>query len=1364
MFGFNSGYVEDLYAQYRQNPESVSENWRDFFADFDPGPAHSATIGAEPAASDAKATSIAPDPTSGDGARSPSPTPAPPAAPPSRPSTPAAPSSAPPSSEPSSSGSPNGSASRTASSAPAGGGGAAELPARLAAPEVGTPEGAEVSAIKGVGARIVENMEASLTIPTATSAREVPVKLLAENRRLINRHQRSVGGDKVSYTHLIAFAIIRAMERVPSMKAAFRENDGQPERIDPASTSFGLAIDVEKRGKRSLLVPNVKDAETLSFGQFLGAYNDIVKRARDGKLTLEDFQDTTATLTNPGGIGTQLSVPRLMPGQSVIVAVGGIGYPPEYAGMDAAELSRLGLSPVMTVTSTYDHRVIQGAESGKFLKHIAELLQGQHAFYDGVFQSLGLHTPPFRGNADSTPALGRSALGSGAKLSKIEKQARVYELIRAYRVRGHLLADTNPLGYEPRNHTELDPASYGLTVWDLDREFLTGGMAGATAGLGGNRKMQLRDILDTLWDTYTGHVGSEFMHLSSPEEKRWLIERIEPQQFREPIDTARKKRIFEKLNEAEALEQFIHTKYIGHKRFSLEGAETMIPLLDAVLSDAADQETEEVVIGMAHRGRLNVLTNIMGKPYDKVFSEFEGTANPDAVHGSGDVKYHLGQHGTHTSPSGSTTQLTLASNPSHLEAVNPVVEGMVRARQQQIVEAHPDSSEKILRDKVLPILVHGDAAFAGQGVVAETLNLSQLEGYRTGGTVHLVVNNQIGFTTLPMHSRSSAYATDIARMIQAPIFHVNGDDPEAAVRVARLALDYRQVFNKDVVIDMVCYRKYGHNEGDEPAYTQPLMYEDIGGHRSVRKLYLELLLRRGELSPEEAEDVLDDFKSKLDRAFDETKDLAERLKDLEPVPAPEHIEADDVVQTAASRADLDRVMEAVVTMPDDFSVHKKLARLVVDRRRKQYETGTIDWAFAEALAFGTLLVEGTPIRLSGQDSGRGTFSQRHAILYDQTDGHRHIPLNGITENGPGDGQARFQVYDSLLSEYAALGFEYGYSVADPSSLVLWEGQFGDFVNGAQIMIDQFITAAEAKWGQTSSLTMLLPHGYEGQGPEHSSARLERFLQACAEDNIVVANYSTPANYFHALRRQVRRGGQEAAGRDDAEVAVAPPPGRLVGGRPRGRRVPALRRRRPARRGALGHPAPARWSTTCSRRARRWTTGPSRSPGSSSSTRSRTRPSWRTSGGTRTSRSCGSRRSRPTWAPGPSCGPGWTTCSSKPAAAASGTRAAPRRRARRRAAPRSTPSSRSRSCATRSASMASAPGPGPPGLEDATSRPGTYDRAYWWAQTPEARLREVQRLRVLAYGDAANGRVERVFEAAERGSDGVERVIWKADLR
>ena len=1112
MFGFNSGYVEDLYAQYLQNPESVSESWREFFADFDPGPTYTASIGAGPAESAAKSTNVTASPQANGTAGN---TAAGAATPSGDPGSESAAGSAPRADGTGGGAAPT-AAAPSASGSPAPARAQAERAPAPQRPAVAVPDGAETSPLRGVAGKIVENMEASLSIPTATSTRDIPVKLLTENRRLVNRHQAATGGDKVSFTHLIAYAIIQAMEAVPSMKASFNVVDGKPVRVDPAHTSFGLAIDVEKRGKRQLMVPNVKEAEGLSFAEFLGAYNDIVKRARDGGLQLDDFQDTTATLTNPGGIGTVMSVPRLMPGQSVIVAVGAIGYPAHYAGLDPKELARLGLSPVMTMTSTYDHRVIQGAESGEFLRRVHQLLVGQHGFYDAVFQSLGLHVPPFRAGEDSTPSLGKAALGSGSRTSKIEKQARVYELIRAYRVRGHLLADTNPLGYEPRGHTELDPASYDLTVWDLDRTFLTGGMAGVGSGLAGKKKATLREILDTLWDTYTGHVGSEFMHLSSPEEKRWLIERIEPQQFREPIDRDRKMRIFEKLNEAEALEQFIHTKYIGHKRFSLEGAETMIPLIDAVLSDAADQEVEDVVIGMAHRGRLNVLTNTIGKPYKKVFDEFEGLVDPDAVHGSGDVKYHLGQTGTHTAPSGATTHLTLASNPSHLEAVNPVVEGMVRAKQQRLIEDRPEASEKVVRDRVLPLLIHGDAAFAGQGVVAETLNLSQLDGYRTGGTVHLVVNNQIGFTTLPMHSRSSAYATDIARMIQAPIFHVNGDDPEAAVRVARLALDFRQVFNKDVVIDMVCYRKYGHNEGDEPSYTQPIMYDEIGAHRSVRKLYLERLLRRGELTPEEAEEVLDGFRATLDRAFEETKELAgEAVSGLPQAPAEMPPEAPTA--TTASREQLTTVLDALTVLPEDFQVHKKLARLVVDRRRKQFETSAIDWALAESLAFGTLLLDGAPVRLSGQDSGRGTFSQRHAILYDQADGSRHIPLNTLD-----GGAARFQVYDSLLSEYAALGFEYGYSVDMPSALVLWEGQFGDFVNGAQIMIDQFIVSAEAKWGQTSSLVMLLPHGYEGQGPEHSSARPERFLQSCAEDNMVVANYTTPANYFHALRRQVAR--------------------------------------------------------------------------------------------------------------------------------------------------------------------------------------------------------------------------------------------------
>ncbi len=1067
-FGFNSGYVEDLYAQYLENPESVSESWREFFADYQPGPTFSPrTAGADvETAVVAEVVTAKPDVArldvpSGDGAAMEEEVSAPP-----RPTPPTT----------------------------------AGLP---------VSDGAEVTPLRGVGAKIVENMEASLGIPTATSVREVPTKLMAENRRLMNRRQQMMGGEKVSFTHLIAYAIVRGLERFPGMNASFRTNaEGKPERVTPSDSNLGLAIDSEKDGKRQLLVPNIKAAQKLPFAEFIGAYNGLVKRSRSGDLEVTDFQNTTATLTNPGMLGTAMSVPRLMPGQGVIVGVGSIAFPPEYAGLTSDELSRLGLSEVMTLTSTYDHRVIQGAESGEFLRFVSDQLTGKLEFYNEAFQSLGIHTPPLRMADDTTPSLGRKGVATGGS-SAGEKQARVLQFIRAYRVRGHLLADTNPLHYEPRVHTELDPASYGLTVWDLDRVFLTGRLAG-------KEMLPLRDILDILWDTYAGHIGSEFMHISSPDEKRWLMERIEPQHFREAISVERKKRIFEKLNAAEALEQFIHTKYVGHKRFSLEGAETVIPVLDAIISDAADQEVEEVVIGMAHRGRLNVLTNIIGKPYHKVFDEFEGTIDALAVQGSGDVKYHLGQEGLHTTPGGATIKLTLASNPSHLEAVNPVVEGMVRAKQQRLIEKMSGQPEKVVRDRVIPILLHGDAAFAGQGVVAETLNLSELEGYRTGGTIHLVVNNQIGFTTLPLHARSSAYATDVARMIQAPIFHVNGDDPEAAIRVARLALDYRQVFNKDVVIDLVCYRKYGHNEGDEPAYTQPLMYADIKDHRSVRKLFVEHLLRKGELTPEDAESLLDDFHARLEQAFEETKELAEQKRDADIVRRPANASVPEEVGTSAPRESLERVLRALVDLPEGFNVHSKLGRQF-ERRNQQFEEGKIDWAFAEALAFGTLLQDGSPVRLSGQDSGRGTFSQRHAILYDQRDAHQYVPLNHVS-----DGQARFQVYDSLLSEYAVVGFEYGYSVAEPDALVCWEAQFGDFVNGAQIMIDQFISAAEAKWRQTSRLTMLLPHGYEGQGPEHSSGRLERFLQACAEGNMIVANYSTPANYFHALRLQAKR--------------------------------------------------------------------------------------------------------------------------------------------------------------------------------------------------------------------------------------------------
>jgi 2-oxoglutarate dehydrogenase E1 component len=1077
--GFNTGYIEELYKQYQEDPDSVSESWREFFADYDPD---ATFVPATQASSET--------PTTGDGEAT-----TPPPEQPTEPTTEAR--EAPPESPP----------SRPAPETEDG----VVDPLRPASAPAVDEDKADVTAMTGPSAKVVENMEDSLGIPTATSARTIPVKLLEENRTLLNDYQKQVGGEKVSYTHIIAYAMVQAMQEYPDMNTTFRRDDeGTPEHVKPDQINLGLAIDVERRGERTLLVPNIKDAGSLNFAEFLGTYNSIVGRALDGDLDLSDFQGTTATLTNPGMIGTSMSVARLMPGQGVIVGAGAIGYPPEYRGYDPEVASKAGVSPVMTLTSTYDHRVIQGATSGAFLNYIEELLMGDRGFYQNIFADLGVPHQPFRMATDSTPQLGQPQPQD--ELDMTEKQAAVLQLIRAYRVRGHLQADTNPLGYEWQYHSELDPATYGLTVWDLDREFITG-------GLGSEEKLPLREILSILRKAYTNKIGTAFMHISDPEEKQWIQSRIEPMRKAEPPSEEERRRIVQTLNAAEAFERFLHTKYIGHKRFSLEGAETMIPIIDTLLSDAADDGVQDVVMGMAHRGRLNVLANIIGKPYEEIFSKFEGNIDPNTTQGSGDVKYHLGAKGDVTSPDGNTLGVSLASNPSHLEAVNPVVEGMSRAKQNLLRDAHPEADEDDYHDAVMPLLVHGDAAFPGQGVVAETLNLSKLRGYTTGGTVHLVINNQIGFTTPPGAARSSTYATDLAQAIEAPIFHVNGDDPEACVRIARLAFEYRQRFNKDVVIDMMCYRVHGHNEGDEPTFTQPLLYEKIEQKRSPRKLYTEMLLRRGDIEPDEAEQMLDDYRNRLQEAFDRTKDLEEKdaeeaLEERMQRKGPTRL---PTVDTTAEREHLERVVEVLTDFPDDLNVHRKLERLFGKRDDLFYEQERIDWAFAEALAFGSLLQEGTRVRLSGQDSRRATFSQRHAVLIDQETGEEYTPLNHLS-----DDQARLLIYDSLLSEYAVCGFEYGYSVMDSEALTCWEAQFGDFANGAQLVWDQFVSAAEEKWGQTSSLVALLPHAYEGQGPEHSSARLERFLQLCAEQNMIVANFSTPANYFHALRRQVTR--------------------------------------------------------------------------------------------------------------------------------------------------------------------------------------------------------------------------------------------------
>jgi len=1044
-FGSNTGYVDDLYQQYLADPHSVSAAWREFFAGY-------RGTAAPPGGRGAPVAELEPLVESD--------------------SSPAG-------------------AAATATATEA----ATRVRVAAEPVEEETPH-AELAPIRGVAARIVENMETSLGVPTATTVRTIPVHLLEENRRLINEHQQASAGPKVSFTHIIGYALVSALERHPAMNHGYREVDGVPHRVLRHYTNLGLAIDVEKRGERSLVVPNIKDAARLDFAAFVAAYDDLVARSRRGKLALEDFEDTSVSITNPGMIGTALSVPRLMAGQGTIIGVGAIHHPPQCAGMSPEVIAELGMSKVMALTSTYDHRVTQGAESGAFLATVEQLLLGADGFYERVFRSLGVPHEPFRWSEGESGA----AFESDPAARAAARQARVMDLIRAYRVRGHLMANLDPLGTPPPPHPELDLAHYGLGIWDLDRTFLAGGVAGERGRMG------LRTILDILRQTYCRYVGVEYMHISDPGERAWLQEQMETTRNDEPLSIEEKLHILGQLNRAEAFERFLHSTYVGQKRFSLEGCETLIPSLDALLTDACEHGIEEAIIGMAHRGRLNVLANTIGKPLPTIFHEFEDV-DPRSIQGSGDVKYHKGATGVHRGRGGKELALTLAPNPSHLESVDPVVEGMARARQEALGDAK--------HERVLPVLLHGDAAFAGQGVVFETLNMSQLRGYRTGGTIHIVINNQIGFTTGPEDARSSHYCTDVARSVAAPIFHVNADHPQAAVRMCRLALAYRQRFHKDVVIDLVCYRRWGHNEGDEPAFTQPLVVERIEAQRSTRKLSAERLLRRGETDPATVERMLEEFQELLDRAHRETK------ASLPEAPAarlrPDHEETEGIaaesIETGIGEAALERLVEGVLAVPEDFSIHPKLGKQF-ERRRAQAGEGRIDWGLAELLAFGSLVEAGVPVRLSGEDSGRGTFSQRHAVVVDHRTGAEWLPLQNLPE-----GRAPFHVFDSLLSEFGVLGFEYGYSVTRPDALVLWEAQFGDFVNGAQVIIDQYISSAEEKWGLRSPLVLLLPHGYEGQGPEHSSARFERFLQLCAEGNLRVCQPSTPAQYFHLLRRQ-----------------------------------------------------------------------------------------------------------------------------------------------------------------------------------------------------------------------------------------------------
>jgi 2-oxoglutarate decarboxylase len=1057
-FGQNEWLVEEMYRKFRDDPSSVDPSWHEFLVDYNPEP--TVDTSTEPDGQPAASAPPAPEPVP---APSPKPSPSPAATP-----------------------------ANGATSAPI-------APAKPAAPA--PAEGDEFQVLRGAAAAVVKNMSMSLDVPTATSVRAIPAKLMIDNRIVINNQLKRTRGGKISFTHLLGYALVQAVKKFPNMNRHFAEVDGKPSAVTPANINLGLAIDLQgKDGKRSLVVAGIKRCETMRFAQFVTAYEDIVRRARDGKLTAEDFAGVTISLTNPGTIGTVHSVPRLMAGQGAIIGVGAMEYTAEFQGASPERIADLGVGKLVTLTSTYDHRIIQGAESGDFLRTIHELLLSD-AFWDEIFRELSIPYVPVRWRPDNPDSV-------------VDKTARVIELIAAYRNRGHLMADTDPLRLDKtrfRSHPDLDVLTHGLTLWDLDRVFKVNGFAGA-------EHKKLRDVLSVVRDAYCRHVGVEYTHILEPEQQQWLQERVEVKHDKPTV--AQQKYILSKLNAAEAFETFLQTKYVGQKRFSLEGAETVIPMMDAAIDQCAEHGLDEVVIGMPHRGRLNVLANIVGKPYSQIFTEFEGNLNPAQAHGSGDVKYHLGATGVYIQMFGDNDiQVSLTANPSHLEAVDPVLEGLVRAKQDLL-----DKGTTAEGFSVVPMMLHGDAAFAGQGVVAETLNLALLPGYRVGGTIHIIVNNQIGFTTSPEHSKSSEYCTDVAKMIGAPIFHVNGDDPEACDWVARLAVDFRQKFKKDVIIDMLCYRRRGHNEGDDPSMTNPYMYDVIDTKRGARKSYTEALIGRGDISMKEAEDALRDYQGQLERVFNEVRDLEKR----EAQPS-ESVESDQMIpaglSTAVDKALLSRIGDAHLAFPEGFTAHPRVKPVLEKRREMAYE-GKIDWAFAELLALGSLVAEGKLVRLSGQDTRRGTFSQRHSVIIDRNTGEEFTPLQLLAADGDGSPTGgKFLVYDSPLSEYAAVGFEYGYTVGNPDAFVMWEAQFGDFVNGAQPIIDEFISSGEAKWGQLSNVVLLLPHGHEGQGPDHTSGRIERFLQLWAEGSMTIAVPSTPSNYFHLLRRHALDGIQ-----------------------------------------------------------------------------------------------------------------------------------------------------------------------------------------------------------------------------------------------
>ena len=971
------------------------------------------------------------------------------------------------------------------------------------------PEGATAVPIRGPAATLVRFMEESRSIPTATSFRTLPVDVLDTRRRELKS-----AGRKLSFTHLIAWAIVKAAADWPVMGHSYADQGGKPQRIVPDGLSLGLAVDVERRdGTRSLVVPVIHSASELDFATFAARYDELVAGARDNTLAPDAYQGANVTLTNPGGLGTVASVPRLMPGQGTIVATGAIGYPPGLTAVDPDRLHELGVQKVTTMTSTYDHRVIQGAESGSFLRRIDQLLQGDDGFYDEVFDALGLAArvegePAGAGITadDPVPAAATPAAATVPDAALLQAVQAATSLVKAHRMHGHLAATLDPLGSAPVGDPALDPETVALTP-ELMRRIPASVLRVAVAG------ETFADALPKLRETYAGTMAYEVEHISDHEQRVWLRQAIESGTYRQPLANEEKRRLLERLSSVEALESYLHKAFLGKKQFSIEGLDALVPMLDEAIELAAAAGGREVVIGMAHRGRLNVLAHTVGRPYESVLAEFEGeqtlgveTAAPEG--GTGDVKYHYGASGTYRTIAGKGVTVTLSPNPSHLEYVNPVIEGRARADQTS------RKARELTHDPtaVLPVLIHGDAAFPGQGIVAETLNLQSVPGYSTGGTLHVIANNQLGFTTDPWESRSTRYASDLAKGFDVPIIHVNADDVESSVAAIRLALAYRETFGRDAVVDLIGYRRFGHNETDEPAYTQPLMYERIRAHPPVRKLYADKLQSEGTVGADDAEAIataayqaVADAHEELKRAIGAPPETGEHELDRTMSREPRTTLPEDTLRTLNAQ---------LLRVPEGFEVHRKL-RSFLERRRTSFEEGRgVDWAHAEALAFASLLALGVPVRLTGQDTERGTFSQRHAVLHDPNTGKRWCSLQELR-----DAVAPFELHNSPLSEQACMGFEYGYSVQAPDALVLWEAQFGDFVNSAQVIVDQFLVSGLAKWGQTSRLSLLLPHGYEGSGPEHSSARLERFLQAAAEGNIRVANCTTPAQYFHLLRRQ-----------------------------------------------------------------------------------------------------------------------------------------------------------------------------------------------------------------------------------------------------